>query len=941
MKSLIIKNKHLTLFPILLYLNIMYSQVVVNEYSASNLTTYTDNYSMEEDWIELYNTGDVDIDLGGYYLSDDIDEPAKWIIPQGTVIIGNGFRTFWCSGRDESFLNSFHTNFKLKQTKEEPEHVIFSSPDGTIIDSQELQTTQLEHSMGRSSDGSSIWKIFPDPTKNQPNEGTNFLAYAQTPEMSYEAGFYDGSISLEILSPEPNTDIYYTLDGNPPSPPLNSVLYTGPINISSTTIVQAIAIPSNEEVYPSFISFNTYFINQSHSLPVLSTSADELIIMLNGDQSLRPHGTIEYFDADGVRTDFGYGEYNKHGQDSWQFSQRSFDYIARDEMGYHDAIHEKLLDLSDRDEFQRIIIRASGDDNYPGIDSSAHTRDVFIQKVANKNNMNVDMRRGERVVVYANGEFWGVYSIREKVSDSDYTKHYYDQDKYNIQYVMNWGNTWAQYGGPDAISDWYSIIDYALDNDLSIQSNYEYVSETIDVTSLTDYVLINSFVVCTDWINWNTSVWRGLDPEGSHKKWGFVLWDEDATFNHYINYTGVPNENPDAEPCYPEDITADPLGVIDLLNALLENQEFVQYYNTRYMDLMNTAFKEDEMIGILDEIKNSMTFDMQNHIQRWGGNMFEWEQNVQKLRDFISDRAAYIPHGLNSCYDLEGPYEVTLDVYPQNAGKIKFNSIEIANEEYPWTGSYHGGIEMLASVSQAGNFDHWEINNHIIPDITASDISLLLTSNDTLTAIFSEQEESNIMVINEFLADNESIISDETGSYEDWVEIYYNVPSSMSLDGYFLTDNLDNPSKWMFPDIEISGEGFILVWADDDEEDGYLHTNFKLSASGEEIGFFDPDLNLIDQISFGEQAEDISYGREADGNYSWDFFESPTPGYSNTGESPCQPGDVNCDDELNILDVVAVVNFVMNDEYQISADLNSDGILNILDIIQLVNIILS
>ncbi len=136
----------------------------------------------------------------------------------------------------------------------------------------------------------------------------------------------------------------------------------------------------------------------------------------------------------------------------------------------------------------------------------------------------------------------------------------------------------------------------------------------------------------------------------------------------------------------------------------------------------------------------------------------------------------------------------------------------------------------------------------------------------------------------------------------------------MSLDGYFLTDNLDNPSKWMFPDIEISGEGFILVWADDDEEDGYLHTNFKLSASGEEIGFFDPDLNLIDQISFGEQAEDISYGREADGNYSWDFFESPTPGYSNTGESPCQPGDVNCDDELNILDVVAVVNFVMNDE---------------------------
>ena len=940
MKKNISKRKYLTFISILLlYSNLIFSQVVVNEYSASNLTTYVDNYSMEEDWIELYNTGSEDVDLGGYYLSDEIDEPMKWMIPHGAIIIGNGFRTFWCSGRDESFLNSFHTNFKLKQTKEEPEHIVLSDPNGTILSEHELQKTQLEHSMGRSTDGSSIWRIFPSPTKNESNEGTSFAAYAQLPEMSSDAGFYNGTVALEIITPEPDVQIYYTLNGSPPNE--TTAQYTGPINITSTKVVQAIAIPNNEEVHPSFISFNTYFINQSHNLPVLSTSADDLIILLNGNQSLRPHGTIEYFDVDGVRKDFGYGEYNKHGQDSWQFAQRSFDYIARDEMGYHDAIHEKLLDLSDRDEFQRIIIRASGDDNYPGIDSSAHTRDIFIQKVANKNNLNVDMRRGERVAVYANGQFWGVYSIREKVSDSDYTKHYYDQDKYNIQYVMNWGNTWAQYGGNDAISDWHSIVDYAIDNDLSIQSNYEYVSEIIDVTSLTDYVLINSFVVCTDWINWNTSVWRGLDPEGSHKKWGFVLWDEDATFNHYINYTGVPNENPDAEPCYPEDITADPLDVIELLNALLANEEFVQYYNTRYMDLMNTAFKEDNIIGVLDGIKNSMTFDMQKHIERWGGNIFEWESNVQKLRDFISDRVDYIPHGLNSCYDLTGPYDITLDIYPQNAGIIKFNSIEIGNEEYPWTGSYHGGVEMLAGVTQVGNFDHWEINNHIIPDISSPNISLLLTSNDTLRAIFSEQEESNIIVINEFLAANESIISDEAGDYEDWVEIYYNIPSSMSLDGYFLTDNLDNPTKWMFPDIEISGEGFILVWTDDDEEEGNLHTNFKLSSSGEEIGFFDSDLNLIDQISFGEQTEDISYGREEDGSYSWNFFDNPTPGYSNTGENPCQPGDINCDNELNILDVVAVVNFVLNDEYDNLADLNSDGIINILDIIQLVNIILA
>ena len=938
------KNSTLIFISFLIIIsNSIFGQVVINEYSASNLTTYIDNYSMEEDWIELYNIDSESVDLGGYYLSDRVDNPTKWMIPYGTEIPGNGYVTFWCSGRDEInvFLNEYHTNFKLKQTKENPEYVVFTDPEGNILNDFELERTQLEHSMGRSEDGSPTWKIFPNPTKGESNEGTSYTSYAQQPEMSFSAGFYDVGIYLEIVTEEPDAQIYYTIDGTLPT--VESHIYNTPLWITSTQIIKAIVIPNDYwdegDVYPSFMSFNTYFINENHHLPVLSTSANELTTLLNGNQALRPHGTIEYFDSDGIRTDYGYGEYNKHGQDSWAFPQRSFDYIARDEMGYHDAIHEKLLDLSDRDEFQRIIIRASGDDNYPGIDSSAHMRDLIVQKTASKHNMNLDMRRGERVVVYINGLFWGVYSIREKVSDSDYTKHYYGQDKYNIQYVMNWGNTWAQYGGGDAISDWNAITNYADNNNLAIQSNYEYVASEIDITSLVDYILINSFVVCTDWINWNTSVWRGLDPNGSHQKWGFVLWDEDATFNHYINYTGVPNDDPDAEPCYPEEISAyDPLSIIELLNELLENEEFARYYNTRYMDLMNTAFKEEEMIGLVEEIENSISLDMNHHFLRWGGYAVQWHDNVNGIKEFISDRIDYLPGGMNSCYELTGPYSITLDVYPQNAGKIQMNSIEIENADYPWTGDYHGSIEMRMKATQESNFSHWELNNHVIDDASLSEISLFLTDNDTITAVFSEQDEADMIVINEFLAANESIIADDEGDYEDWIELYYNIPYSMNLGGYFLTDDLNNPSKWMFPDVEISGEGYLFIWADDDEEEGPLHAGFNLSSSGEEIGFFDPELNLIDQISFGPQSDDISYGRSLDGGSSWEFFNSPTPGNSNSG---CLTGDISCDGEVNVVDVILVVNFIMEDVYQYSADLNNDGNIDIMDIIQLINIILN
>ena len=228
-------------FLVTLLLSMLQAEVVVNEYSASNLTGYIDNYSFEEDWIELYNTSNTAIDLGGYHLSDESDEPTKWMIPYGTTIPANGHKTFWCSGRDEGFLNSMHTNFKLKQTSENPEHVVFSDPDGNIINDLEMQTTQLEHSMGRTSDGHSDWRIFSNPTKNESNEGISYLSYAQKPEMSLTAGFYDGTQILEITTSEPNAEIYYTVDGNPPN--VESSVYGFPLEISSTQIVKAIVIP--------------------------------------------------------------------------------------------------------------------------------------------------------------------------------------------------------------------------------------------------------------------------------------------------------------------------------------------------------------------------------------------------------------------------------------------------------------------------------------------------------------------------------------------------------------------------------------------------------------------------------------------------------------------------------------------------------------------------
>lgn len=140
------------------------------------------------------------------------------------------------------------------------------------------------------------------------------------------------------------------------------------------------------------------------------------------------------------------------------------------------------------------------------------------------------------------------------------------------------------------------------------------------------------------------------------------------------------------------------------------------------------------------------------------------------------------------------------------------------------------------------------------------------------------------VVINEFMASNSSTIQDESGSFPDWVEIFNASVSETSLSGYFLTDDLSNPDKWAFPDTVIQSEGFLIVWADDDEREGPMHASFNLNKSGEDLGLYKKngsDFEAINTLTFGEQTTDVSYARDGDGDGPFVFREEPTPGATN------------------------------------------------------------
>ena len=141
------------------------------------------------------------------------------------------------------------------------------------------------------------------------------------------------------------------------------------------------------------------------------------------------------------------------------------------------------------------------------------------------------------------------------------------------------------------------------------------------------------------------------------------------------------------------------------------------------------------------------------------------------------------------------------------------------------------------------------------------------------------------VVINEFMADNESVIADPQGEFDDWIELKNLTAPEVDLSGYYLSDNEDNPRKWRFPDgTTIPANGYLILWADEDgSADAGLHANFKLSSGGEIILLSDTDEignGLLDSVTFGQQTADISTARLPDG--SGDFGPAAaTPGATN------------------------------------------------------------
>ncbi len=138
------------------------------------------------------------------------------------------------------------------------------------------------------------------------------------------------------------------------------------------------------------------------------------------------------------------------------------------------------------------------------------------------------------------------------------------------------------------------------------------------------------------------------------------------------------------------------------------------------------------------------------------------------------------------------------------------------------------------------------------------------------------------LVLNELMAANDGTIQDEAGEYDDWLELYNRGTEAVELEGLYISDDPTDPWAYSLGEVqdELAAGEYLLIWCDNDTEQGANHAPFALSRDGESA-VLSTMAAVVDQVDFGELEADVSYAREADGGEPWVVCHTPSPGARN------------------------------------------------------------
>lgn len=573
------------------------------------------------DWIEIHNPSDTSISLDGLYISDSSTNLTKYAL-SGSVSAG-GYVTVNASSKP-SKQGSNTAPFSISPAGE----TLYLSDGLGLYDVFETGVLKAGYSCGRA-DGDMSGKrvFFSTPTKGTKNaEPTGPVL--NSPEFSRTGGIVDKAFSLELSG---EGSIYYTTDGSVPTS--SSSLYSGPIQISSNSVITAICMKSGRIASEPVTM--TYLFEKPHTVPVvcLSTAPADFTsvnsatgTVKQGRPIIEKRCYIEYYEKDGsLGTAFPAG-FRVSGNSTRVYAQKSYGIYLRSGYGQGEVVYP-FFDDYPMTSFNTLVLRNGGQDW-----KTTRMRDAYCSNLFK--GLDLDLAMTKLVVVYINGKYWGLYDLKESLNEDCLAdQHGVEADNLNVMRR----NLGVLAGSTTQVKEVYAM---AKSLNTAVDSNYEKFCKYVDADAWIDYIIARAYTA--DYDMFNQKLWNEKNYE---VKWRPIFYDCDFAFSSKAGstlskyFTGAGVASPDGS-----------LTNMWIPTALKKNQGWCDKFLERASELMKTLSKD--ALTIYDSMIEEMRPEMERHCQRWSWSKSSWESDVKTYRDIVASRPATLVKQIKTVFGV-------------------------------------------------------------------------------------------------------------------------------------------------------------------------------------------------------------------------------------------------------------------------------------------------
>jgi len=580
--------------------------LMIAEVMNSNRRFMPHNGNRHYSWIALYNNGKETINLRDFTLTTDESSKEMFRLENKELRPGQ-FYFVMASGDTTLSTNQFkHANFTLGQTQS-----LYLYKDDIVQDAMFIADIPIGFSFGRSSNNGFYYFENPSPGRLNSN---GRIGISAMPVASIAPGVFNDIDNLRVeLSG--GGQLFYTLDGSEPT--RNSRVYNGPFSLSKTTVIRAISIEDGMQV--SGIFTGSYIINENHTLPVLSISIPPnsfRTVLASGGSNVAYKSHAELFEDGELSFAIDCGLRLFGGAARW-LPKRSFALRFSNQFGPR-RLHHQVFENREARTYRTLTVRSGSQDAVYSM-----IRDELATGVMDDFGT-VSVLAYKAVILYINGEYWGIYFIRENMGDH-YVANNFNVSQEGVNIVRVDG---VLSSGTSA--DYRYMVNFIRNNDMRNARNYEYAKTLLDIDNFIDFWIGQIYTTNNDIVNMRFFNHPNLD-DGRIKMMFYdfdwaMYWHDSNHFNFMMRPSGLSALGYDNS----------------IMRGLMQNTDFRKRFLDRMVWNMNNVWTDENVMNKFNELIALIEPEMPRNQARWNNTMKQWHDSTAYLENYITRRRTVI-----------------------------------------------------------------------------------------------------------------------------------------------------------------------------------------------------------------------------------------------------------------------------------------------------------